>query len=63
MPVEKASKDDLKYWDKVLREHGLSMERGRANRVSTTDRRRRLTYAGDTRDLERIEAGERIAGE
>lgn len=36
-----------KYWEKLLREEGLSMERGTS---------RRLTYVGGTKTLESIEA-------
>lgn len=51
---------DLKYWDKVLASHGLSMERARRSRIqsgSRHDRQQvdRVSYVGSLHDLTSIE--------
>lgn len=49
------TEDQTKYWERVLSDQGLSMERGAANsRVSQADRRRRVVPVGDGNDLEKI---------
>lgn len=51
---------DLKYWDKVLASHGLSMERARRSRIQLGPRGERqqverLTYVGNSKDLVSME--------
>jgi hypothetical protein len=44
---DKPSKEDKEYWDKVLHDHGLGMERGR---------RKWLTYGHEDREKDTDES-------
>lgn len=44
--IGKPSKKELKYWNDILEEHGLSMESGRSSKLS---------YVGDSAILDRVQ--------
>ncbi len=58
------TKAQLEYWERMLKNQGLSMDKGDGHRVSKTDRRRRVVYVGDGTDLSLVDsmANNDIAG-
>jgi hypothetical protein len=50
--VDSPSKEELAYWDQVLHDHNLGMDRGRSGKI---DGERRLTYVGNAQELEVVE--------
>jgi hypothetical protein len=51
--VDKPSKEETAYWERVLHDHNLGMDRGRSGKVGGE---RRLTHVGDSNDLATVES-------
>jgi hypothetical protein len=49
--MQKPTKRQQEYWDNVLSEHNLGLDRGRAGK-SQENGKRRLNHIGNDRDLE-----------
>lgn len=62
--VAKATKEQQEFWERLLATEGLSMDKGDGQRVSKTDRRRRVVYVGDDNDAALVDsmANNKIAG-
>lgn len=50
--MRKATKRQQDFWEDVLSQHNLGLDRGRAGK-SQEDGKRRLNHIGDEQDLER----------
>ena len=53
MPVDKPTKEQLDYWEKILHDYNLGMERGRGGKAANG--KRRLVTVGTSNDLESVE--------